>query len=861
MHNQDQINQLHQKLELLLKRQELFSKEVQELQEALLNLKRDEVIQPFEKEAVKEDLKEGVKEEIKEEVIEEKKPVYSSNTNPSKLFRDVNHKIFGGVCAGLANYFGINRVLTRILWLLLSLFMGTGFILYIILWIVIPKAEKVTNIRSAKHQKAPKTASEYVPPVNYKSPKTSNDLEKFIGENLINKIGIAILIIGVAIGAKYSIDNDLISPTSRIILGYLVGLGLLGFGIKLKKKYLNFSAVLVSGAMSILYFMTYAAYSFYDLFPQVFAFLLMVVFTVFTVITALSYNKQVIAHIGLVGAYAVPFLLSEGKGDVAVLYSYMAIINIGILFIAFKKYWKPLYISSFVLTWLMFTSWYASNYNADEYFGLALVFVFIFFVTFYLTFLAYKLLQNEKFETLDILLLLANSFIFYGIGYGILDGHEIGAQLLGVFTLFNAAIHFIVSVMIYRQKLADKNLLYLIAGLVLVFITITIPVQLNGSWVTLLWVFEAALLFWIGRTKNNAIYEKISYSLMLLAFLSILQDWGTAYNSYSFEASTVEITPFFNIYFLSSMLFIGAFSFINILYHSKNYTSPIAIKEELKKLTSFAIPAMLLIVLYVAFRMEIANYWDQLYSNSAIAISSGEDYYQQIYNNYDLQKFKTIWLLNYSLLFVAFLSFVNFKKFKSRQLGLVNLGLNAIVMLLFLIQGLYVLSELRESFLTQELAQYYKLNNFNIGIRYVSFAFVATLLIATYKYIRQAFMNVDYKIYFDYLLYTSILWITSSELINWLDIAGSSESYKLGLTILWGVYALLLISLGIWKKKKHLRIGAIALFSITLIKLFFYDILDLNTLSKTIVFVSLGILLLIISFLYNKFKRLISDES
>ena len=55
MHNQDQINQLHQKLELLLKRQELFSKEVQELQEALLNLKRDEVIQPFEKEAVKED--------------------------------------------------------------------------------------------------------------------------------------------------------------------------------------------------------------------------------------------------------------------------------------------------------------------------------------------------------------------------------------------------------------------------------------------------------------------------------------------------------------------------------------------------------------------------------------------------------------------------------------------------------------------------------------------------------------------------------------------------------------------------------------------------------------------------------------
>lgn len=849
MNNQDQINQLHQKLELLLKRQEVFLKEVQELQGELLNFKTDKVTESSEKE------------EFKEEVKEEVKPVYSGNTKPSKLYRDVNHRILGGVCAGLANYLGINRALTRFLWLLLSFFMGTGFILYIILWIVIPKAKKTLNIQTEQEQTS-KKSDDYIPPITYKSPKISNNLEKFIGENLINKIGIAILIIGVAIGAKYSIEKDLISDKTRIILGYLVGLGLLGFGIKLKTKYLNFSAVLVSGAMAILYFMTYAAYSFYALFPQVFAFLLMVVFTVFTVITALSYNKQVIAHIGLVGAYAVPFLLSEGKGNVSFLYSYMAIINIGILFIAFKKYWKPLYISSFVLTWLMFASWFTLNYNSNEYFGLALVFVFIFFVIFYLTFLAYKLLQNEKFESLDILLLLTNSFIFYGIGYGILDSHEIGSQLLGVFTLFNAAIHFVVSVVIYRQKLTDKNLLYLIAGLVLVFLTITIPVQLNGSWVTLLWVFEAALLFWIGRTKSNAIYEKISYGLMLLAFLSILQDWGTVYNGYYFKTSNVEITPFFNIYFLTSILFIIAFGFINVLYRSKNYVFPIEIKEDLKKLISFGIPGILIIVLYVAFRMEIANYWDQLYSNSAIVINNNDDeYYQEIYNNYDLRKFKTIWLLNYSMLFVLILSFINVKKLKSRQLGFINLVLNTLVIGLFLTQGLYVLSELRESFLNQELAEYYELSSFNIGIRYVSFSFVAIVLVVSYKYILQAFMNVNYKMYFDFLLYMSILWIASSELINWLDIAGSSESYKLGLTILWGVYALILIALGIWKKKKHLRIGAIVLFTITLIKLFFYDIIDLDTLSKTIVFVSLGILLLIISFLYNKFKRLISDES
>jgi len=494
MHTHDQINQLQEKLDLLLKKQNIFAKEVQGLQESLNKLKNIESANSFDKEAVKE-----------------KKPVYTSNAISTKLHRDEHHKILGGVCAGLAKYFGINRILIRILWLFLSLFMGIGFILYIILWIAIPSVEKAINIRNAPQSQTSKESNENVPGATHKSPKISIDLEKFVGENLINKIGIAILIIGVAIGAKYSIENDLISPTTRIILGYLVGLGLLGFGMKLKMKYENFSAVLVSGAMAILYFITYAAFSFYDLFPQIIAFLLMVVFTVFTVIAALNYNKQVIAHIGLVGAYAVPFLLSEGKGDVMILYSYMAIINIGILFIAFKKYWKPLYISSFALTWLIFISWFASNYNAAEHFGLALVFVFIFFVIFYLTVLAYKLIQKEEFGTFDIVLLLVNSFIFYGIGYGILDSNETGSQLLGLFTLCNALLHFTVSAVIYKQKLADKNLFYLISGLVLVFITIAIPVQLNGNWVTLLWIGEAALLFWIGRTKKIPIYELLSY--------------------------------------------------------------------------------------------------------------------------------------------------------------------------------------------------------------------------------------------------------------------------------------------------------------------------------------------------------------
>jgi uncharacterized membrane protein len=137
------------------------------------------------------------------------------------------------------------------------------------------------------------------------------DAEKFIGENLINKIGIVITVIGVAIGAKYSIDHELISPLARIILGYLSGLGLLGIGIRLKKNYKNYSAVLVSGSVAIFYFITYSAYTFYNLIPQSLSFVMMALFTLFGVVTAFAYDLQVIAHIGLVGAYAVPFLVAE----------------------------------------------------------------------------------------------------------------------------------------------------------------------------------------------------------------------------------------------------------------------------------------------------------------------------------------------------------------------------------------------------------------------------------------------------------------------------------------------------------------------------------------------------------------------
>ncbi len=683
------------------------------------------------------------------------------------------------------------------------------------------------------------------------------EIEKFIGENLISKIGIVILVIGVAIGAKYAIDNNLISPLMRIIIGYVFGLGLMTFAVRLKAKYLNFSAVLMSGALAILYFITYFAHSLYGLFSQSRAFVAMAMLTIFTVLAALNYSRQIIAHLGLVGAYAIPFLLSNNSGNYAFLFTYIAIINGGILAISLKKYWKPLFYTSFFFTWAIFYGWYLTAYTAQV--NLAASFLLIYFLIFYVTFIGYKVVRDENIALENVSLILMNSFIFYGIGYSIL-GRAGLESWHGLFTVGNAAIHFAFAQTISRLKLFPNDLVYLLTALVIIFATISIPVQLDGNFVTLIWTVEAAVLFWIGRTKQIPLFEYFSIPIMILASISLLHDWFEAEAARDFVEFAANQSPLFNGNFVASLLFAAAFGFVFYINRDERFEP--AIDETFRKPFGYLTAAVGLVVFYNCFRIEIANYFHYLTVKTAIPQTVAENTVKQ--TNGDLGLFSVVWQINYTMLFLSLLAFINIKKFRSFSLGYANLFLNAVALLIFLTIGLFFLSELRESYLRISEPPYFAAGSFHILIRYVSYAFCAGLLLACYRYIKQEFLlaqlsESSLNLAFEFVFYVTLWIVSSSELINLMDIFGYRDSYKLGLSILWGVYALCLIILGIHQHKKHLRIGAIALFAITLAKLFFYDIADLNTISKTVVFVSLGILMLIVSFLYNKYKTLIFD--
>ncbi|MDF1518549.1 MAG: PspC domain-containing protein, partial [Lutibacter sp.] len=77
---------------------------------------------------------------VDEELFEDE-PKLSQKTTSKKLFRDSDDKFLGGVCSGLAHYFGMDVIWMRLLWLILFFFFGTGFLIYLLLWILIPQAE------------------------------------------------------------------------------------------------------------------------------------------------------------------------------------------------------------------------------------------------------------------------------------------------------------------------------------------------------------------------------------------------------------------------------------------------------------------------------------------------------------------------------------------------------------------------------------------------------------------------------------------------------------------------------------------------------------------------------------------------
>ena len=697
----------------------------------------------------------------------------------------------------------------------------------------------------------PLETPQYSPPFEIKE-----SLEAFIGENLASKVGIIITVLGIGIGVKYAIDHDLIGYWGRIILGYFAGCGLLEVAFKLRQKdekYEELSNVILSGGFASVFFVTYAAYAFYALMPQSVAFGIMVLVAAVTVASALKYNRQLIAVGGLVGAYAIPFLLSTGEDQPIILFTYIAIVNIGILVISFKRDWPILYYLAFVITWWLFISWLNKGYNYGRP-QIAATYLTLFFALFYTVFIAYKWLKNEAFSVGQMLVLCFNSFFFYLLGIIILESNRFGVNYWSLFTLFNAFIHLAISIASYRRNLADRSLFNLLSSFVVLFVTIAIGLRFDNCLVTILWAATMVITYWIGRVKVLPVYANASYFLWFLTVCSLINDWESInYLNWMHYANETPIPSILNIYCLTTALVIAAFGGIWAIHSNDKYALYMHGNKVDNTLATHFLAAIITLLSYCLFYNEISNYFSWQYDNSL----------RDTVIDYNIDRLRIVWLINYSLLFVTVLNLINLKRYKNFNFALITSLLSVLTLFLFLTQGLYTLGALKNAYLYHEQAEYFTRSlNSGLLLRYISYV-LAGILLFILRDTKNTFLNdnKDFLNAFDILLNVVLLWILSSEMVHLLGLSGYTQTYKWAISVLFGVYALGLIAYGINKHKKHLRIAAIVLFTSTLIKVFVFDLMGLDTIHKTIVMISLGVLLLIVSFLYTKFKDvLFTDE-
>jgi len=543
--------------------------------------------------------------------------------------------------------------------------------------------------------------------------------------------------------------------------------------------------------------------------------------------------------------------LNSGNGDVTTLFMYIAAFSVAILVTSYRFYGRFLVIASYPFTWLIYGSWFTQHFDAASNFAVAAIFAALFFSVYYVTTLIYRSLSDKITVAEYGGLLLTNSFVFYGFGFAMMDSRDDLRNYEGMFTAVHGVFHLSVAGLMSLIKSKASDIINVLTILVITFLTVAVPIQFDGNRITMIWAVEGALLFWMARLKRVAIFEYFSYPVLLLAIGSLFYDWVTAFIDRTSAPSEYNLPVFANGNFVTALVFIGAFAFVFIVNRKKDLEPMISGK--LVKPFAWSIAAVGLFVLYNTFRIEISNYFHPQYV-AARAIETDGHLID------DVRDLNAVWQIIYTMAFFSALNLVTLRWIRSRALGYVSFAISVLSLFVLVLFGSGMLMDLRQSYMISEPS-----SPMLIAIRYVAYGAVAFLFYSLYACSKDEMFHDDRgwqvsEFIFDGLAYISVLVLASLELINLMAQYRVPDSTKFGLSVLWGVYSLVLVAIGIKWGKKHLRIGAMVLLAVTLVKLFFYDVADLPTIPKTILFVSLGVLMLIVSFLYTKYKDFIFGE-
>lgn len=399
--------------------------------------------------------------------------------------------------------------------------------------------------------------------------RKKSDLETRIGGKWFNWIGIIALCFGVAFILKSVFDNNLIGITGRILLGGAGGVALLVGAERLRARgYATYSYGLTGGGILILYLSIYAAFGFYGLITQTPAFLLMVLVTTTAVLLAARNNAQTIAILGLIGGFLTPILLSTGTDNEIGLFTYIALLDAGVLALAYFKSWRSLNHMAFMATVLMFFGWYLAWYPAGyvpSKLWLTCFFLTVFFLLFVTLAVFHNLLPQRRANWFDLSLVIAMASFYFGTIYELLDdaGYH---DILGSFAVLMSAFYALLFYAAHKLHRPERLLRLAYLNAAIIFFTLAIAIQLNQNWITIGWALEGLTLTYIGlRTEMRA----ARFAALAVFFVAVARWLG--FDLYDVSHRAMTLTPFINRRVVSCAILVASL-FLAAWLHQKAIT-------------------------------------------------------------------------------------------------------------------------------------------------------------------------------------------------------------------------------------------------------------------------------------------------
>lgn len=641
---------------------------------------------------------------------------------------------------------------------------------------------------------------------------SETNFEKYIGENLFGKIGILIFIIGIGFFVKYAIDQNWINETARTLMGYAVGAGMLVLAERLHKRYHTFSSLLAGGAFGIYYLITAIAFHYYALFSHTIAFVILCVTTIFMSAVSVLYDRKELAVTALVGGFIAPFIISTDSSSIISLQIYITILNIGMFCLAMYKKWAILPMVSFAFTYIILWGTTAlgsfSDSEAVTTYPTLFAFATLFYVIFLLPVVFILRTQYGENTRLGLLgIITANSFMYLIYGDFLLQHFEASSDTTAYLAFFIAAVNLAIHLYLRFRVEGQDTLRNLMLGLAVTFASMGIPILFSAANVLMVWAAESVLLLWLFTKEKNRIYELASAVLLLLT-LGALAYYRT---TDTFIHDTGDSLFFNGAFFVTTFVSIAYYVVAVIMQFNKELFS------DTKRLIAYtpcnAIAyALGFSILFLAFRDNFHFHLEQPISEYASLLTAN------------------IMLLGGALILR--------KRFEISENKL------AYEISLYLAGILFAMTVWNytdpEGLLLRWLMAL-------VTIAYMAYCMRGQLLVTS----NQRNLHIEYSII------STLMWLTLTRLLL---ITFNEVNFSTAFSLSLGIAAFVLMCIGMRYHSKEIRIVSLAEFGIVIGKLILNDVWAMPALGKIIVFISLGALLLILSFLYQKLKDALFNE-